>query len=172
MTSREIIGTILDMEMQLEWSEDEQERIQFQKQLTTLQRQLADKVDNIDEFIVELQRRRNLIQAEIDTYTTERKRLYHRRNAVNRTKDYLEKTVLPLIVKTMGTDGTFETDTARYTLYERYGSLEILDETRVPDEYKKVQISVDKSTARKALMNGTPHIPGLQLERVEAVRRS
>lgn len=172
MTSKELIGQFIDLETQMEWTDDPDEVQAIQSQLEQVQQQIAKKVDNIDDFIVELQRRRNLIQAEIDTYRDEQQRLYKRRNAVDRTKDYLENSLLPTIIRTMGRDNIFETPTSRYTLYETFGSLQVIDEAKVPDDYLKIQMSVDKAAARKALMNGTKIIPGLLLEKIERVRRS
>ena len=79
-----------------------------------------------------------------------------------------------MIVEELGDDnGVYETDTARYKLYETWGPTVVLDEEAVPNDFKKVIMTeaVDKVKAKKVLQTGAK-IPGLTLTKVKRVRRS
>ena len=79
-----------------------------------------------------------------------------------------------MIVEELGDEnGVYETDTARYKMFETWGPTLILDEEAVPDDFKKVTYteSVDKKKAKKVLQTGAK-IPGLALTKVKRVRRS
>jgi len=79
-----------------------------------------------------------------------------------------------MIVDELGDEnGVYETNTARYKLYETYGPVIVTNEKHIPDEYKIMEYieKVDKKTARKDLTAGE-EIPGFHIEKVKRVRRS
>jgi len=79
-----------------------------------------------------------------------------------------------MIVEELGDDdGVYETDTARYKLYETWGPTLVLEEAAVPDDFKRVTMveSIDKKKAKEVLKTGAK-IPGLTLTKVKRVRRS
>ena len=80
-----------------------------------------------------------------------------------------------MIIKTVGNDGIFQTDTTRYKLYQTWGPLEVTDEEAVSDNYKSYKVEVDKKKARqdaiKAAEDGMG-IAGFAIEKVDRVRRS
>lgn len=79
-----------------------------------------------------------------------------------------------MVVEELGDDnGVYETDTARYKLYETFGPVAVVDDGLIPDEYKVVKMteSIDKKKARKDLTQGVD-IPGFFIEKVKRVRRS
>ena len=171
-TTRDIINEYIDLENELEYDEDNKE---ISSNLIKVQSKMKNKVEGIDNFCVELSRQKNLMDAEIKTLMDELKRLRSRKKAVQKTEEYLNKTLIPMVVKTMGEDGVFRTDTTRYKLYETWGPLNVIDEDAVPDKYKRAKIEVDKKGARedviKAAENGIG-IAGLSIEKVDRIRRS
>ena len=144
-----------------------------------VEKQIKLKADNIDRFVMELNRRDSLIDAEVETLKDEIERLRNRKNALHQTKTYMNSVLIPFIVEELGDeDGVFETDIARYKLYETFGQLVVLDPEKVPDDFIKTEIiqKVDKAKARKACMslykNHKEMPDGLEIKRVKRVRRS
>lgn len=89
-------------------------------------------------------------------------------------KEYFNKNLLPMIVSELGDEnGVYETDTARYKMYETLGPVAIVNHTLIPDEYKLWEHveKIDKKKARKVISEGST-IPGFHAERVKRVRRS
>jgi len=190
LTSIELIGSYVDevemiealinseppaeSELYSEWIVDFNTH---QDNLKVLQSSIKRKVQNVDKFLVNIQKREYLLDAEIEHLKTEQARIVKRKNALQSTKKYFNDYLLPMFVKSLGKDGKWETDIARYTLYETYGSV-MVDPDLVSDDFKKVVIkeSVDKVKARKAAMsahkNGDTMPPGISILRVEKVRRS
>ena len=111
---------------------------------------------------------------QVEALTKEIQRLKTRRRATNSLKDYFNKTLIPMVVEELGDDnGVYETDTARYKLYETFGPVAVVDDGLIPDEYKVVKMteSIDKKKARKDLTQGVD-VPGFFIEKVKRVRRS
>ena len=88
-------------------------------------------------------------------------------------KKYFNGVLIPMVVDEVGINGVYETDTARYKLYETWGPVVVMDEEEVPDDFKKVVMteSIDKKKARETLSKGAK-IPGLHIEKVKRVKRS
>ena len=173
-TTRDLVNQYIDLEMEREFS-DEEVQTEITQDLAVVQKELAKKVDNIDHYILELNRQENLIDAEIQTLTTEIKRLRNRKNAINKTEDYFNKVLIPMIIKTLGEDGVLRTDTTRYKLYTTWGPIEVTNEDDVPDEYKRYKVEIDKKGVRKKLIEAAENdlgIAGFKIEKVERIRRS
>ena len=74
-------------------------------------------------------------------------------------------------------DGVYETDTARYKLYETFGPVDV-DPHSISDDFKKVEIveKLDKVKARKAAISafnaGQEMPPGIDINKVKRVKRS
>ena len=82
-----------------------------------------------------------------------------------------------MVVKEVGKDNKYETDSKRYTLYETYGALEITDQDKLDNKYKKMKMEqyIDKKEARKDAIEADKkgeEIPGLTVRKVERVRKS
>ena len=180
-TAKELLGDYIDAELEVELANKEEDPTLFaQKQdaLQVIRHTIKEKFDNIDSFMVELNRRDNVLLAEIDTLKTEIKRLTNRKNALKRTEGYFKTTLLPMIVEEVGDEnGVFETNTARYKLYETFGPVEV-DEVHCPNEFKKVNIieSIDRKKARAfamdAVKNGRELPLAISISKVKRVRRT
>ena len=171
-TAKELLGEYIDLEIEVDAPEPDLDTLL--PQLNDVKKQIKKKVDGIDDFMMELSRREHLIDAEIEALKTEETRLKVRRKAVQNLKDYFNGNLIPMIVEELGDDnGVYETDTARYKLYETWGPTVVLDEEAVPNDFKKVTMTeaVDKIKAKKVLQTGAK-IPGLTLTKVKRVRRS
>jgi len=173
-TTRDLINNFVDLEIEMEFA-DENDQESIQTDLVAVRSQISKKAENLDRYIVEVKRQESLIKAEIDNLMDEVKRLRGRKKAVERTEDYFNKVLLPMIVKTLGEDGVYRTDTTRYKLYQTYGPVEVTNEDLVPDEYKRVKLEIDKKSAKAALIlakeNGLG-IAGLDIHKVDRIRRS
>ena len=171
-TAKELLGEYIDLEIEVDAPDPDLDTLL--PQLNSVKGQIKKKVDGIDHFMMELSRREHLIDAEIEALKTEETRLKVRRKAVQNLKDYFNGNLIPMIVEELGDDnGVYETDTARYKLYETWGPTVVLDEEAVPNDFKKVTMTeaVDKVKAKKVLQTGAK-IPGLTLTKVKRVRRS
>ena len=181
LTTRDLIGNLIGLEMDMEYLESKENRLydadiaEVVQSIADVKQQISKKTQGIDYFIVEMKRNTDLIDAEIKTYTEEVNRLKQRKNAIKRTEDYFNKELLPMIIKTAGENGKFETDTAKYTLYETYGPIEVTDEELIPDKYKVVVERIDKKGARKDVISAAEDgmgISGFRISKVERIRRS
>tara|TARA_R110000751_G_scaffold144948_3_gene248527 strand:+ start:1279 stop:1827 length:549 start_codon:yes stop_codon:yes gene_type:complete len=180
-TAKELLGEYIDAELEVDLANSEEDPSLFAQKtdaVQVLRSQIRQKFDNIDHFMIELTRRDNLLVAEIDTLKTEIKRLSNRKSALKRTEDYFKTSLLPMIVEEVGNDkGIFETDTARYKLYETFGPV-IVDEAHCPSEFKKVNIieSIDRKKARAfamdAVKTGKTLPASISIEKVKRVRRT
>ena len=179
-TTRDLIGTLIDLQIdrdnqELIAPEDTGALALIDDAIEEVKIEIGRKTSNIDHFMLSMNKNTNLIDAEIKTHMDEVKRLRARKNAIKKTEEYFNKSLLPMIIKTVGNDGVFQTDTTRYKLYQTWGPLEVIDEESVSDNYKRYKVEVDKKKARqdaiKAAEDGMG-IAGFAIEKVDRVRRS
>ena len=179
-TTRDLIGSLIDLQL----DRDNQELIApddtgalalIDDAIAEVKNLISRKPSGGDHMIVEMNKRKDLIDAEIKTYMDEVKRLRNRKNAISRTEDYFNKELLPMIIETAGNDGVFQTDTTRYKLYETWGPIEVTDEDRINDKYKRFKVEVDKKAARKDAIEAAEDgmgIAGFAIYKVKSIRRS
>ena len=144
----------------------------------TLHKDVRTKIQNVDYFMMELNKKEHLIDAEVEALKDEIDRLKSRRRGLVRTKDFFNKSLLPAVIMEIGNDdGVYETDTARYKLYETFGPVDV-DPHSISDDFKKVEIveKLDKVKARKAAIaafNAEKDMPeGITIKKVKRVKRS
>ena len=183
-TAKELIGEYMDVVLDLAMTDiDEPENqntiLKLEEKRDALQIKMKDKVQSIDYFSQNIKERDYLLSAEIEAHKDEVSRLRNRQKALNATSDYLNKVLLPLIIEEIGDqNGVLETDTARYKLYETYGSVIITDQDKLPDAFIKTKItqSVDKAKLRKECMKsataGEDMPNGATIMKVKRVKRS
>ncbi len=173
-TTKELLGEYIDLEIQAEYSTDDSDITEVITAMETVKQTIRKKVDGIDHFMLELSRREHLIDAEIEAIKSEEVRLKVRRKAVQSLKGYFNNTLIPMVVEELGDEnGVYETDTARYKLYETWGPVIIMNEDEIPDDFKKVVMTdaIDKKKAREVLVKGAS-IPGFSISKVKRIRRS
>jgi hypothetical protein len=175
-TTKEIIGDYIDLQVDLMLTEDNEEQLMIEEKISETQGLMKRKVDNIDRFVVSIETKGSLINAEIDSLKKEIDRLKNRKQACSNLKDFLNKQLLPAVVREMGNDGVFETNTSKYTLYKSYGKVEVNQE--LAKEYVNIKMEevVDKKRARKdaieAAKRGEKLPAGLSIEKVDRIRRT
>jgi len=182
-TTKELVGELIDVNQEIEYLEklpelDMDSLKRLEEHRVTLHQQVKNKLDNVDYFMVELNKREHLIDAEVEALKDEINRLKSRRRGLEKTMDYFNKTLLPAVILEIGNDdGVYETNTARYKLYETYGGVEI-DPHAVSDDFKRIQIveKLDKVKARKAAISahkaGDNMPEGINITRVKRVKRT
>ncbi len=183
-TSRDLVTNLIELELEknyLELQEREDdtvyniEIVKIDKGIEEIKKSLANKASGIDHMILEMNKRRDLIDAEIGSLMKEVNRLRGRKNAIKRTEDYFNKNLIPMIIETAGNDNIFETKTTRYKLYKTWGPIEVINEDEVPDNYKRYKVEIDKKGARKEIIEAAENgqgIRGFKIEKVNRVRRS
>lgn len=171
-TTRELIGDFIDLDMQLQYATDE-EALVLESAIAVTKKDISRKVDGIDHFMVNIDRKMHLIDAEIEAVKKEQLRLSVRRKATESLKKYFNETLIPMVIQEVGTNGVYETDTSRYKLYETYGPVAITDDSILDNEYKYVveNEKIDKKLLRKHLTAGV-EVPGATIHKVKRVRRS
>jgi hypothetical protein len=171
-TTRELVGNFIDLDMQLQYA-DEEESLVITSALEVTREDISKKVDGIDHFMVEIDRKQHLIDAEIESLKKEQLRLSVRRKATESLKKYFNETLIPMVIQEVGINGVYETYTARYNRYETYGPVAIVDEDAIPDNFKYVveTTKIDKKTMRKELTAGVD-VPGATIAKVKRVKRS
>ena len=182
-TTKEIVGELIDVNQQIESIEqgtdiDMDEHKLLEEKRITLHKEVRTKIQNVDYFMMELNKKEHLIDAEVEALKDEIDRLRSRRNGLQRTKDFFNKNLLPAVIMEIGSeDGVYETSTARYKLYETFGPVNV-DPHNISDDFKKVEIveKLDKVKARKAAIsafNAGEEMPeGINIKKVKRVKRS
>ena len=182
-TTKELVGELIDVNQQMETLEqgsdiDMEQHKSLEEARMTLHKEVKNKIQNVDYFMVELNKKEHLIDAEVEALKDEIDRLKSRRRGLVRTKDYFNKQLLPAVILEIGNDdGVYETSTARYKLYETFGPVDV-DPHSIPDSFKKVEIveKLDKVKARKAAIsafNAGEEMPqGINIKKVKRVKRS
>ena len=182
-TTKEIVGELIDVNQQMELLEkrpdiDMEEHKLLEEKRMPLHKQVRTKIQNVDYFMMELNKKEHLIDAEVEALKDEIDRLRSRRKGLERTKDFFNKNLLPAVIMEIGNDdGVYETDTARYKLYETFGPVDV-DPHVISDDFKKVEIveKLDKVKARKAAISafnaGQEMPPGIDIDKVKRVKRS
>jgi len=174
----QLVGELIDVEQELFLTQDEDRKDELLQEQKKLQTTIRHKISNIDYFMVEMKKREHLIDAEVESLKDEIQRLKNRRRGLERTQDFFNRQLLPAVIQEVGDEnGVYETDTARYKLYESFGPVDI-DHDTISNDFKKVEIleKVDKVKARKAAIDafkaGQDMPPGIDIDTVKRVRRS
>jgi len=183
-TTRDIVGDYIDNENRMEYlvkSKDHLDKddiTRYDEVKTELQKEVRIKIKRVDSVVLEVKRKEHLIDAEVDALKEEIERLKMRRRSIGKFKDFVNKFLLPMVIEEVGNaDGVWETDIARYKLYETYGSVDV-DTTTVSKDFIKVEIkeSIDRVKARNAAISadraGKSMPEGIQIRKVKRVRRS
>ena len=178
-TTRDLIGELIDLEEQLEYvsmtTGNEKETAALVQTIELKKTEITRKVQGIDHFVLSLTKKEALNKAEIDTLSNEVKRLRANQKGIAKIKDWINKYVIPLVIETAGDGKKFETPTAKYTMFETWGPIEVTDEDEVPDKYKRAKIEVDKKGARADIIEAAENnmgIAGFSISKVKRVRRS
>ena len=91
-TTRELVGEYIDLDIQKQ-TDDSPE---IEEGIVAVQAQLRRKVDGIDHFMVDIDRKMHLIDAEIEAFQNEIQRLKVRKRATESLKKYFNETLIPL----------------------------------------------------------------------------
>jgi arginyl-tRNA synthetase len=175
-TTRDLINEFIDVEIEKETGGllDLPTSCDIDNKLSIVKGKIKKKTEGIDRFMVELNRKEHLIDAEIEAIKDEMNRLKFRRKAIESMKKYFNNELIPMIVDQLGDEnGVYETDTARYKMFETWGPVVVHNEDMIPDEYKVVKQTemINKIKAKEKLKLGEV-IPGLGISKVKRVRRS
>lgn len=177
-SATQLVGELIDVEQELFLTQDEDRKDELEQEKKKLQTTIRHKVSNIDYFMVEMKKREHLIDAEVESLKDEIERLKNRRRALERTQDFFNRQILPAVIQEIGDEnGVYETNTARYKLYETFGPVNI-DHDTISNDFKKVEIleKVDKVKARKAAISafkaGQDMPPGINVTLVKRVKRT
>ena len=186
-TTKDIIGDYIDNENYIDYitkTEDSPSEnytkamVRYEESRKTLELEVRNKIDKVDHVVLEVKRKEHLIDAEVDALKNEIDRLKRRKHAVIRFKDFVNKVLLPMVIARVGNEaGVWETDVARYKLYETYGPVDV-NPTICSKDFIKVEIkeSIDRVKARNAAISadkaGKALPDGIEIFKVKRVRRS
>ena len=182
-TAKDILGDFIDNELTIEYYEHSpdiptEDMNKYLEKRDTLKKEMKNKIQGVDNFVLEVKRKEHLIDAEVDALSSEISRLKSRRKAVGNFKRFVNNNLLPMVIEELGDDkGVWETDTARYKMYETYGPVDV-DPNLISKDFKKVEVreSIDKVKARNAAISahkaGDALPDGIEIRKVKRVRRS
>jgi len=179
-TTKELISNIIDIEQDMIILQDDIESNEYEElamELQKAQAELGNKVESLDWFVTELERRKGAVGGEKDALMKEVNRMRRREKAIENVKKYVNGVLMPMVIKTMGNDGLLETDTARYKLYNSYSPVEV-DMQTCHNDFIKTEIlkKPDKVKARaeaiKAIKEGHEMPDGISISTIEKVRRT
>ena len=182
-TTKELVGELIDINQQIEYIEqsseiDMEQHKSLEETRTALHREVRTKIQNVDYFMLELNKKEHLLDAEVEALKDEIDRLKARQKGLKRTQDFFNKQLLPAVIMEIGNDdGVYETNTARYKLYETFGPVDI-DPHMISDDFKRVEIvqKLDKVKARKAAISAfkaEEAMPeGININRIKRVKRT
>jgi len=160
----------------METEQSDEKLASLKRAFDELEKALKNKLDNIDEVLLSLETRKNIIQAKMDVLIKETDRLRTRRKILDNTKRYFNGILMPNIIKEIGKDGKLKTSTANYTSYKTYelGDVDIskLDKKYIKEEIK---VKIDKRTLKKdalAKIKNKENIDGCELKESWRTRRS
>ena len=184
-TARELIGELVNVNYALTNESYEKESMENDQRLEELsikqhniESEIKDKVKNIDSFMLDLNRREHVVDANIEAMKEEIDRLQARKKALEQSKKFFNKFLLPIIIKEAGDEnGVYETDTARYKLYQTWGPLELTGD-QIDDQYMYTRTSevIDRQKARAdaiaASEKGEDLPTGFKIKKVDRIRRS
>ena len=105
-TTKEIVGELIDVNQQIEVMEkqtdiDMDEHKELEETRMTLHKEVKNKIQNVDYFMVELNRKEYLIDAEVESLKDEIDRLKSRRRGLKRTQDFFNRIEYVNIINTI-----------------------------------------------------------------------
>ena len=186
-TTRDIIGDYIDNENYIDYLEKTEnvdsdeystKLTQYEESRKALELEIRNKIDKVDYVVLEVKRKEHLIDAEVDALKNEIDRLKQRKRSINKFRDFVNKILLPMVIEEVGNaDGVWETDVARYKMYETYGPVDVNPEICSRDFIKvEIKESIDRVKARNAAIsadkNDKPMPDGIEINKVKRVRRS
>ena len=186
-TTKDIIGDYIDNENYIDYLEKTEQVSsdeystklkQYEDSRKALELEVRNKIDKVDHVVLEVKRKEHLIDAEVDALKNEIDRLKQRKRSINKFRDFVNKVLLPMVIEEVGNkDGVWETDVARYKLYETYGAVDVNPELCSKDFIKvEIKESIDRVKARNAAIsadkNDKPMPDGIEIRKVQRVRRS
>lgn len=102
-------------------------------------------------------------EASSKAFDEEIKRMKERKQAVDNNVKRMKLSLQNAMVEIGKTK--FKTDLFSFNIQKNQPSVEIIDESLVPDEYKKINIEFDKSAIKKA-----ENVPGVEIKQSESLR--
>ncbi len=131
MSSYQMLKRASDIEYLLENEElDDYDRVMFETELSDLHFAMEVKVDNIDDFMFEIEKQQARLQGHLDIVNQEANRLRRKRDAITKTADYFKKNILPRVIETFGDGTEYRTDKSTYRLATKFSKL-IVDDTTI-----------------------------------------
>ena len=88
LTTRDLVGALIDLELEREiYLDDGTNLEEVDKAIISVKYQIKRKTSGIDYMIVEMNKKADVIDAEIKAYNNEIQRLKQRKKAIQRTED-------------------------------------------------------------------------------------
>lgn len=130
------------------------------EELALIEIEIEDKAENTAIVLKEL-------EANINKFKEEEKRLYERRKALENNVKYL-KSNLEYTMKLQGKN-KFKTDHFSFSIQKNAPSVLITNEALIPEDYQKVKVEIDKTKLKNDLKEGLI-IEGAELHQSESLR--
>ena len=158
-TAYELTDAYKNIMMLLEEADEENEEMLLQA-LENVKEEIPDKADAYKIIM-------DRLDANIEMCKVNEKRIYANRKYFENKKDQLKQRLQNLMIETDMRD--IKTDKFRFKIQNNPVSLRVLDETKVPEEFKKVEVKVDNTKLKDAIKNGL-EVDYAELVQTESLR--
>ena len=152
-TTLELIDEYIDADLDLQMNEDYDEIMVIKKKMNELASDIKEKQLNIKEVMVKRKTDEAIVNAEMDVHRDFIAKSNRRKKATNNAYDFLQKLLITTVEnvgeKVAEDKFTFENNGHKFTVYQTHGSLEILEEDKVPEDFKHIIVQLDKAGLRK-----------------------
>ena len=155
-TTVELIQALIETHEQLALDDcpDEFKNV-LVKQEKLINNEIMEKSDSIHWFLTQIDIEEGKLNGAIEIHQLELEKLKKKRTSVDKSKDKMKELIMNA-VNSIGENlengnKVLKSNTNKYTIYETDGPLEILDDTKIPDRYFKIEKKLNKTSLRNDL---------------------
>ncbi len=152
-TSYEILKKVEEIEFELLTNTElsDEDIAELNGYLSDAYFEMEKKVENYDAYLLSIEENRAVIDARIRVQMDELDRLRRKRDAIDKSKDYFYKQILPKTIRRLGDGEKFVTETATYKFMKKFGKLVVENMNLIKPTYlKQPPMVVDGVKARSA----------------------
>lgn len=162
---RELISSYYDL-VERELLEGDSEELAVEKK--KLANVIMQKADNVRWVYLEFKKRKEQIEAEKKVLYDEIKRLSRRAEVMEKAWELLKYRFIDILEATG--QKRLKTPAATYSVVDVAGSLEIVDQSKVPTEFIKIVQEIDKKGLRKHVIKHGGDVGYAKVERKKSLR--
>ena len=122
------------------------------KQEKLITNEIMEKSDSIHWFLTQIDIEEGKLNGAIEIHQQELEKLKIKRSSVDKSKEKIKELIMNAVEsigdKQENGNKVLKSNTNKYTIYETDGPLEILDDSKIPDRYFKIEKKLNKTSLR------------------------